>query len=129
MAAMLTMAACASVGPDYVPPEPEAPDAWNAPLENGLKQDPMDLRALAAWWAVFNDPALSALMREAVSGNLDLKHAESKIREARARRRIERAALFPMADATGDFNKIRSSENAGAGLNRDLYQAGFDAAW
>jgi NodT family efflux transporter outer membrane factor (OMF) lipoprotein len=128
-AAMAAMAACASVGPDYAPPESTPPAQWNTPLENGLKQDPMDPQTLAEWWSVFNDPALFGLMRQAVSGNLDLKQAESKIREARARRRIENAALFPAVDASADYSKNRSSENAGAGLDRDLYQAGFDAAW
>ena len=128
-AAILATASCASVGPDYAPPEIDAPASWNTPLENGLSSDPMDPETLAEWWAIFDDSTLSDLMHQAVSGNFDLKQAESRIREARARRGLEKSALFPTLDASGDYTRSRTSENAGTGMDRDLYQAGFDAGW
>ena len=43
---------------------------------------------LANWWTTLNDPELSGLIERAVAGNLDLKKAWAKVREARARRGI-----------------------------------------
>ena len=68
-------------------------------------------------------------MERAVRGNLDLKNARARVREARALRGINRARLFPVIDATGSATKSRSSENSGDGTESELYSAGFDAGW
>lgn len=84
---------------------------------------------LAAWWTTLGDPGLSRLIERAVAGNLDLKKAKARIREARASRGVARAALFPSVDAVGSGSRSRSSEATGAGQSNDLYALGFDAAW
>jgi NodT family efflux transporter outer membrane factor (OMF) lipoprotein len=61
-------------------------------------------------------------------GNLDLKKAQAKIREARARRGVARAGFFPTLNATGSANRSKSSDDSG-GMTNDLYAAGFDASW
>ena len=57
----------------------------------------MDAQTLAAWWTTLSDPQLSRLIERAVTGNLDLKKARARVREARARRGIAEAGLFPTA--------------------------------
>ncbi len=127
--AFLLVSACAPVGPDYVPPEPPSRKKWHTDLENGLRPRPVDVKTLAAWWTTLQDPILSDLIEEAVGGNLDLKKARSRVREARARRGISRAGLFPLVDAAGAAAKFRDSETSGTGREANLYSAGFDAGW
>lgn len=120
---------CAAVGPDYSPPEPGAPEAWSAELSRGLTPGPAEGEDLARWWTVFGDPVLDRLMERAVEGNRDLKAARARLREARARRGIAGAGLFPTVDATGSASYGRSSANAGSGEESELYSVGFDASW
>ena len=127
--AALILSGCAAVGPDYLPPDPTVLPAWHTPLEGGLTPGDMDPRMLANWWTTLNDPELSSLIERAVAGNLDLKKAGAKVREARARRGISRADLFPTLDATGSATRSRGSEETGGGNTRELYAAGFDAGW
>ncbi|MFH1984464.1 MAG: efflux transporter outer membrane subunit [Pseudomonadota bacterium] len=120
---------CASVGPDYTPPSIDAPEHWHTDLKDGLTPQPSDPAVLAGWWRTLDDPLLSALMARAVKGNLDLREARARVREARARRGISEAAFYPSVDATGSVSKGRSSENSGSGKESTLYSAGFDAGW
>jgi NodT family efflux transporter outer membrane factor (OMF) lipoprotein len=89
----------------------------------------MNPQTLSAWWTTLNDPALSRLIERAVSGNLDLKKARARIREARARRGVANAARFPTLDATGSVTRSRSSEETGTGETSSLYAVGIDAGW
>jgi len=129
--AVVVLAGCATVGPDYKPPETNAPAAWQARSADAWQPAPADPRILARWWDTLNDPVLTRLVEEALSGNLDLKTAEARIREARALRGIERAGLFPSVDASGTALRRRTSEHgtAGAAVETDYYQASFDAGW
>lgn len=64
-----------------------------------------------------------------IAPNLDLKQAQARIREARARRRISEADRFPTLAASGTASTSRSSEGVGTGQRRELYTVGFDASW
>jgi NodT family efflux transporter outer membrane factor (OMF) lipoprotein len=127
--AILILTGCAVVGPNYVPPETRAPSSWHTELGSGLISKETDPQTLANWWTTLNDPELSSLIERAVAGNLDLKKAWARVREARARRGISEANLFPTLDATGSASRSRSSEETGSGKTRELYAAGFDAGW
>ena len=122
-------AGCAAVGPDYVKPDTPMPEAWHTPAKNNLAGNHLNKEALADWWAILNDPVLTNLVESAVAGNLDLKEARARVREARARRGISEAGRFPTIDASGSARLSRSSEETGSGSERKLYAAGFDAAW
>src|SRR5437867_1208286 len=73
------------VGPNYCPPAAPAAEQWvdegHAAVDSAPAED-------YAWWAVFNDPTLNALIDAAYAQNLDLKATTARIAEARARRRI-----------------------------------------
>jgi multidrug efflux system outer membrane protein len=127
--AILIFAGCATVGPDYVPPDTSVPGDWHTQLKGSLTAEQMDPQTLASWWTTLNDPELSSLMERAVAGNLDLKEARARIRETRARRGIAGADFFPTLEATGSATKSRSSEETGTGKTREFYVAGFDAGW
>ncbi len=88
-----------------------------------------DPQTLSKWWTTLKDPVLSGLIQRAVYGNLDLKKARARIREARARRGIAKSALFPTVDASSSAVRSRSSEDRGMGQTDTLYSAGLDASW
>jgi outer membrane protein, multidrug efflux system len=126
---VIILTGCASVGPNYVPPKTSVSTDWNAQLKGGLTAQEMDPQTLAAWWTTLDDPALSRLIERAAFGNLDVKKARARIREARARRGIAQADRFPTLDAKGSAVASRSSEEIGTGKTSELYTAGIDAAW
>jgi NodT family efflux transporter outer membrane factor (OMF) lipoprotein len=86
-------------------------------------------KTLANWWTTLADPDLSDLVERAIAGNLDLQKAQARIREARGRRGIAEAGLFPSLNLTGSATVGRGSEDTGSGLRRELYRTGFDASW
>lgn len=129
MCGVLIVTGCASVGPDYVRPDTSVSTIWHTQLKGGLATDERDPETLAAWWSTLNDPELDSLTKRAVVGNLDLKKAGARVREARARRGLAKADLFPTLDATGNASRSRSSEDTGGGMTGELYSVGFDAGW
>lgn len=126
---LLLLAGCTTVGPDYTEPEISTPAKWTSPLCDGLSATPADTNLLARWWTVFNDPILSDLVDRAQAGNLDLRQAEARVREARAQRGIAKSGLFPSVGANAAASRSRSSEEAGSGAISEFYSAGFDASW
>lgn len=130
MLAGLGLAGCAAVGPDYVSPTPAAPPAWrqlDPAAQPALSSASPD--ALAHWWQQLNDPLLSALMEDALRTSPDLKSAQARLRESRARRTAADAARYPALDASASAGRTRSSEATGGGATRNVYSAGFDASW
>lgn len=117
----LSVGACA-VGPDYVAPEIALPQRWSmtGAGEKALKSAPKPIE----WWRGFRDPALDALIAEAIAGNLDVAAAKARIREARAARAQAEAALFPRVDGGASANRSRSSGSVGGS-----FRAGFDSSW
>lgn len=87
----LSLAACAAVGPDYIPPTAELPAAYaeapDAKAEDAKAED-AGARQLdpgpAAWWRAFNDPILDDLIATGLAQNLDVDAALARVAEARA---------------------------------------------
>ncbi|MCI0652076.1 MAG: efflux transporter outer membrane subunit [Planctomycetes bacterium] len=140
-AAAAALAGCRA-GPDYETPRPELPVSF-AEAAGLSAAVPV---ALERWWRAFEDPALDSLIERGLSGNLDLRAAAARVREARALRGAVEPSAWPELDATGSYARSRRSENArfgssaaGAGassgsgiggdLDQDLFEAGFDATW
>lgn len=121
---VLFLSGCTVVGPEYIPPETGSPSGWHSNLSGGLANEAANPRILAHWWKSFNDPLLSHLADRAIAGNLDIKEARSRVREARARRGISAADTFPSLDASGSVTKRRSGD-----IESKMYAAGFDAGW
>jgi len=127
---MLMAYGCA-VGPDFHRPEVSVPGGWAGPTAKPATQPKTPGgRELADWWTLFQDPILTSLINRAVSSNLDLKLAEARIREARAAKGVAAGGLGPALDASGSYQRSRSSAASGTGSSSaDQYQAGFDAGW
>jgi multidrug efflux system outer membrane protein len=126
--AMLLIAGCA-VGPNYVRPEVPVPAQWSAELQDGLEARSPNPEVLANWWMTLDDPVLNNLIKRAIAGNLDLRQAVARIREARASLGISRSGFFPTVDSSGARTRSRSSEQTGGGRKSTAYNVGLDASW
>jgi NodT family efflux transporter outer membrane factor (OMF) lipoprotein len=127
---IIIVSGCA-VGPDYSEPAISAPKTWHTALRGGLNDTSADPAQLANWWNTLNDPLLVQLIQAAVANNLDLKQAQARLREARARRGASEAERFPTLAVQAGANRSRSSGEMGGGgsLTSDTFSAGFDANW
>lgn len=126
---VVTLPGCFAVGPDYKPPDIAAPTEWSQPLRRGLSAAEPEAEALVQWWTTLGDSELSNLIERARAGNLDLKVAQARIREARGRRGIAASGFYPSFGFSGSASVSRSSENAGTGERSEFYRTGFDASW
>ena len=78
------------------------------------------------WWAVFQDPALDALLREAAEQSQDLALASARIEESRAALDANQSNFFPAVDLNAAAARRRSSENsASANPSANSYSADF----
>jgi NodT family efflux transporter outer membrane factor (OMF) lipoprotein len=129
MLAGLGLAGCAAVGTEYAQPTTVLPTGWSnldpaRPVASS--ETPADL---SLWWQGLNDPLLSALVAEALQASPDLRSAQARLREARARSTVAAAARFPDVTASGSARRSQSSEETGSGDARNAFSAGFDASW
>ncbi|MDH3359925.1 MAG: efflux transporter outer membrane subunit, partial [Desulfobulbaceae bacterium] len=122
---IMLLSGCVAVGPDYQHPATTAPAAWH----NEATANSPASEELAQWWTTLNDPQLDNLIELAMAGNTDLRQARARVREARARRGVSRAAHLPSLDASGSASSSKSNKETGSGTSRELYSAGFDASW
>jgi len=118
------------VGPDYQAPTPDVPAGWTRldPTARPVAraETPGDL---SQWWQRLNDPLLSGLIDEALQASPDLRTAQARLREARARRTVAAAGQYPNVTASGGASRSQSSEEVGSGETRNFFSAGFDASW
>ena len=124
----LTVTGCA-VGPNYQPPQLHVPDTWSGPTTAlNTETNTVAVQNLVHWWTTFGDANLTSLIDRAIKSNLDVKQAESLIRQARASRGVVAGGLWPTVDLSGSYSRSLSSGRI-AGGPQDLYKAGLDAAW
>jgi multidrug efflux system outer membrane protein len=121
------LAGCATVGPNYERPEMPSP-AQHRFIEGATQAESF---ADASWWVVFRDPALQALIREAIANNLDLRIAAARVEESRARAGIAKSFLYPAVDAVGGYNvRNGTSANGEEGApTQDSFNGGFRLSW
>jgi multidrug efflux system outer membrane protein len=94
--------ACA-VGPHYERPQAPVPGDYRFALE------PKEMASVAdvPWWEMYRDPALQALIGEALKANQDLALATARVEEARALVGVASAGLWPQVNlqATGLYGQ------------------------
>jgi NodT family efflux transporter outer membrane factor (OMF) lipoprotein len=138
-ASLLALSGC-KVGPDYTAVQPKSPPPTAFTHTGGEGFEPPSVTKpgeppQVEWWKVLNDPKLDDLVQRAWNGNLDLRLATARIREARAQRGVIAPQALPQVDASGSASRQRDSRNThqggfgGSGDAYNLFQAGFDASW
>ncbi|HOP40605.1 MAG TPA: efflux transporter outer membrane subunit [Geobacteraceae bacterium] len=126
----LGFSACVTVGPDYTPPLMNLPTSWTRPGEASRAGPKYAATGdISRWWRKLNEPLLSELVTEALQASPDLRSAQARLRESRARLAVAVSGYFPEVTASGNARRSRSSENTGSGDTREMFSAGFDASW
>ncbi len=130
----LPLLASCMVGPDFQRPEAKVSSQWlgQAPTVPAAPEAaPTAEQNLAQWWTIFNDPQLTSLVERGMQANLDLRMAQSRIRQARASMGIAGADLGPTVNTDASLTRSRTpaSSTRSEVTTSNLYQAGFDAGW
>ncbi len=110
LGALLWLAGCATMAPDYQRPAAPVPAAW----PKGLAYQPASAAtaqpaaADLPWQDFFIDPQLRQIVTQALENNRDLRIALLNIERAQAQYQIRRADLFPAVDgnAAGSVQRI-----------------------
>ena len=124
----LALSACA-VGPNYV--APIAPPSATAPFvtaNTATVTTPADQN----WWRMYRDPALDALVADALAANTDLRVAVARLDAAKASLRGARADRLPQvtAGASGTYGRLPQSQRL-PGSNREaaVFDTGLDVSY
>jgi NodT family efflux transporter outer membrane factor (OMF) lipoprotein len=88
----------------------EVPAAWHTPAVGPAS--PVERN----WWHAFGDPALDALVRQALERNADLRTARSRLQEYQARITVAESAQQPLLSAGFTPNKSRFIAQTGQPL-------------
>ena len=116
-ASMALLAGC-MVGPDYEPVEASqlgVPQDWSIAAPGTVSPSPEDL---VDWWREFDDPILTGLIEDAITGNTDLDVALARLRQAREALVVSRAALYPSISGTGGYNRVEPLRGGGTAVTQ-----------
>ncbi|MGX9865104.1 efflux transporter outer membrane subunit [Pseudomonas moraviensis] len=128
------LSACA-VGPDYQRPQ-TAEIAQFKEAEGWRQANPSDSLARGAWWELYGDRQLNALIEKLNSANQTVAQSEAQFRQAQALVRSARGAFYPSVDLS--LGKNRSSQGTGSSSSslsssssgiRDTYNAQLGVSW
>ncbi len=117
-----------TVGPEYKPVKLNLPNKWYPKkMERGITESKnLDIQEIAMWWKKLKDPELCKLINMSIKGNLELKEALARLKEARALRAMSKAKLFPYIDIGASATRQRISET---GKTTELYSLSIDSSW
>lgn len=127
------------MGPDYERPTAPVPVTFKE-LDGWKIAEPSDAADRGAWWAVFNDPLLDALLHQVVVSNQTLKSSEAAFRQARAVVEQTRSSLYPVIGLDASIDQSRSSTGSrsgsatgfsggSGGRNETVYSTSLGASW
>lgn len=126
---------CVTLGPDYQRPDVAMPQAWRTGLPNA--KDVVNTQ----WWQGLGDPALDALISEAIDANKDLQLATLRVEEFDAKLGIARAEGRPQVGYNALAQRKRySQEQPGPGsrnddgsfekaTNQNAFEVGTNFSW
>ncbi len=100
-----------SLAPHYQRPSvPPPPPAYKEQTQTAWKvATPADTVRRGPWWAMFDDPELTALEGQLTDANQNLKAALASLEQARAQTRIARSAWFPTFTAQAQATRAEAS--------------------
>jgi NodT family efflux transporter outer membrane factor (OMF) lipoprotein len=119
------LAGCAA-GPDYVRPAMDAPAAFK---ESGpwKSAQPQQVDSQHAWWTLYGDATLDALMLQANQANQNIAQAQAQYRQASALADAARAGFFPTAGVNASGGRARTN-STGVKVG-DPVSLGLTASW
>ena len=118
-AAVMLVAACTEVGPNYVRPSTPVPAAYKEVSAQDARHGATAPPA-GKWWEIYGDPALDALVSQVEVNNQTLAAAAARVREAQALIKAAGGASVP-AVTLGTLKSGRRNENDfGIGVSWEL---------
>ena len=124
-----SVAGCITVGPDYVRPGVETPDAWRIEYPQAAEV------ANTMWWEQFGDPVLNELIESALKNNLDVRIAAARVDEFLGALTATRSQALPQVGYSADAARTRASREGQPPIpdsvnpHFELYQAALGASW
>ncbi len=128
------LSAC-TLSPDYHRPTLATPTQFKQ-AEGWTQANPSDAIARGAWWEIYGDTGLNALVEELNRNNQTVAQYAAQYRQAQALVRSSRGALFPSLDLS--VGKTRSAQGTGSSSSslsnnssgiRDTYNAQLGVSW
>ncbi|WP_430309725.1 efflux transporter outer membrane subunit [Pseudomonas sp. PONIH3] len=131
----VAMLSACTLSPVYHRPEISTPAQFKQ-AEGWTQANPSDAVARGAWWELYGDKQLDALVEELNRSNQTVAQYEAQYRQAQALVRSSRAALFPSLNlsvgknrsAQGTGSSSSSLSNNSSGI-RDTYNAQLGVSW
>lgn len=127
LSALMLLAGCAAVGPNYSPPSLLLPASFGE-TPAGLSSGAVEV----AWWNTFDDPALTTLIQQALAANHDIGIAVARLEEAKAILGENRQGFLPRGGPALSYENRRQSEvetPPGQPHHSETYRGAVDAAW
>ena len=124
-----TVLAGCTVGPDYVRPTVDTPNAWRIDYPKAADV------ANTKWWEQFGDPVLNELIETALRDNRDVRIAAARVDQFLGALTATRSQLFPQIGYNADASRFRSSRlgipaiPSPADPYFTLYQGSLGASW
>ncbi len=124
-AAILALAGCASDSATLRQPV-ALPADWNN--AHGFPVASPD-RDLSRWWRRFDDPTLNRVISTALKNSPDFATAASRVRESKANRKAQAAALLPSLNGSlgAGSSTIHNDDSGSNGTSN--YSANLNASW
>lgn len=124
MAMPIALSGCVTL-PEMKQLKADLPASW----QDGKPQETV----AADWWKAYNDPALDALMAEALAHNRDLKLAAARIEEVRANLGLADADRYPELQIGGNAGRSRVTGKGnmppGTPLVNNNFKLNLQAVW
>ncbi|GAB3465957.1 efflux transporter outer membrane subunit [Massilia terrae] len=122
IAPALVLAACSL--PRHPPPAPtlQVPAQWRTDIGPGspVERD---------WWRAFHDPALADLVRQALARNGDIRTAQARLQEYRARITVARSVESPQLNASFSPGRARVIGPFGTPIDVTSITGGVQASY
>lgn len=109
-------------------PRPPAPEPVTPPVAWRVETGPT-VAIEREWWQSYGDPALGALVAQALDHNEDIAIAMARVRQADAQARIARADLFPTLDFTAAGTRARAINAFGQATDANTGQLALDVSY
>lgn len=120
------LSAC-NLAPKYVQPAtPVPPSLPQGAAYPALAAGDTTADALG-WRQFFTDPRLQQVIASALANNRDLRATLANVERARALYRVDRAALFPVIDASGTASQAQNNSTNASNNRNFQVQAGASA--
>ena len=126
--AALVVAGCATALPD-LPPEPVAPARFKDAGPSWTIAAPAEAQDRGAWWKVFADPALDALVERAAQRNTSLQEAAARLAQSRAIARSAEADRMPQVGLGGGAVRQAGANTVNGATPATLTTAGASLAY